>query len=211
MPMPEDQKEAKTEKSPEITAEQLGAVSESGPNSGNENGKQAGDISEESTETEEEEYGEDGEDDEESEDAIEKISQQQQPLIEKLTSPEAIVMIPLALLLDCISIMLIIVVLDDFGILDIAGICTIGAWTFFRSKGQEMKVTGSAKEKADKALAKVSSKVKQLETKFPKATKWAKRLKWMRPLLITTELIPYVGALPSWTICVFLTLIHGNE
>lgn len=149
------------------------------------------------------------EDDEE--ETPEKTAENQQSMVEKLTSPEALIMVPVALTLDCIGIMLVLVALDDFGIMDIVGICTIGAWTFFRSKGQEMRVSTSAKEKTEKAVAKIGEKVKKLEQKLPKATKWAKRLKWLRPLLMIVEVIPYVGSFPLWTICVFLTLIHGNE
>ncbi len=188
-----------------ITAKDLGAVtvddskSEDAPTAT----ESQEDVSDELTE------GEEGEDEEE--ETPEKAAENQQSMVEKLTSPEALIMVPVALTLDSIGIILILVALDDFGITDIVGICTIGAWTFFRSKGQEMKVTGSAKEKTEKAVAKIGEKVKKLEQKFPKATKWAKRLKWLKPLSMGLEFIPYVGAAPLWTICVFLTLIHDNE
>ncbi|MFH0791913.1 MAG: hypothetical protein V1905_01735 [bacterium] len=205
--MAKDQEEQISESTPEITAEQLGAVTGQESEAGSSHDLEQ---SQDNTDSEGDENNEDDSENDE-EETPEKISENQLSMVEKLTSPEAFVMIPTALLLDCIGFALILVALDDFGIMDIVGICTIGVWTFFRSKGQEMTVSKSAKEKTEKAMVKIGEKAKKLEQKFPKATKWAKRLKWLRPLSMGLEFIPYVGAAPLWTICVFLTLIHGNE
>ncbi|MDO8639493.1 MAG: hypothetical protein Q7R53_01075 [bacterium] len=106
------------------------------------------------------------------------------PLANFLT-PEILMFIP-AVLLDIIGLILLIFALDDFFITDIIGIAILGSWTYFRS--QTLKVTKGASEK------------------IGKAGKWAKKMKWLRPLLFVGELIPYVGALPCWTLLVFFEL-----
>jgi len=103
--------------------------------------------------------------------------------------PEALIMLPVAVVLDLIGIILVCFALDDFWITDIIGIASIGLWTYFRS--QTMKVT-------HKAAARIT-----------KVAKWAKRLKWLRPLLIIGEFIPYVGAAPLWIIVVYLELKYS--
>ena len=104
----------------------------------------------------------------------------------KLISPEAVVMLPLAVLLDLAGVILILVGLDDFGLTDIIGILIIGGWTYFRS--QTARVT------------------RQAAQRIGKATKWAKQMKWLRPLCIILEFIPYAGWLPGWTVLVFFEL-----
>ncbi len=101
-------------------------------------------------------------------------------------SPEAIIMMPLAITLDLIGLILVLFALDDFFITDIIGIAIIGSWTFFRS--QQVQMTQRAQQK------------------IGKAAKQARRLKWLRPLMIVGEFIPYVGALPCWTILVYFEL-----
>jgi hypothetical protein len=103
-----------------------------------------------------------------------------------LISPEAVIMLPLAILLDLIGIVLICFALDDFFITDIIGIVFIGGWIYFRSGA--IKTTKGAKEKAGKIIKKM------------------KKLKRLRFLCIGAELIPYIGALPSWTILVYFEL-----
>lgn len=100
-------------------------------------------------------------------------------------SPEIVMFVP-AVLLDIIGLILLFFALDDFFITDIIGIIIIGGWTYFRS--QTIKVTKGA------------------AGKIGKTGKWAKRMKWLRPLMILGELIPYVGALPCWTLLVFFEL-----
>ncbi len=43
-----------------------------------------------------------------------------------------------------------------------------------------------------------------------KITKWAKRLKWLRPVAMIIEVIPFLGALPLWTIAVYSEIKHGK-
>jgi len=106
--------------------------------------------------------------------------------VSRFFSPEAVVVFPLAILLDLIGLILICFGLDDFGVTDIIGIIFIGGWALFRS--QTLKMTAGA----EKTIA--------------KASKRAKRLKWLRPLAIIAECVPYVGAAPCWTILVFTEL-----
>lgn len=111
-----------------------------------------------------------------------------------LFSPEAIIMLPLAIILDLIGIILIFFALDDFFITDIIGIVFIVGWIYFRSG--TIKVT----KKVEKKVGKITTE------KAGKMAKKIKKLKWLRPLCILAELIPYIGALPSWTILVFFEL-----
>lgn len=101
-------------------------------------------------------------------------------------SPEALIMFPIAAVLDLVGIILVCFGLDDFWITDIIGILTIGLWTYFHS--QTVKVTYRAAER------------------LAKAVKWARRLRWLRPLLIVLEFIPYGGAAPCWVLLVYFEL-----
>lgn len=111
-------------------------------------------------------------------------------------SPEALIMLPLAALLDLVGIILLCFALDDFFITDIIGWLTIGVWSYFRSqiKGEpsvtEMPRLGEKKE--------ITKKMTQ-NKKAGKTAKWGKRLKFL-------EFIPYVGALPFWTVSVYFEL-----
>lgn len=101
-------------------------------------------------------------------------------------TPEAFLMFSLAGILDLIGISLLLVGLDDFGITDIIGSLTIGLWSYLRSR-----------------KAKVTYQAGQTLTK---AAKWAKRLRWLRPLLIILEWIPFLGAAPCWVLIVYFEL-----
>lgn len=114
-------------------------------------------------------------------------------------SPEAIIMFSIAISLDSIGVILVCFGLDDFGITDIVGIATIGLWTYMRS--QTMKVTRGAAQRITKATKQAKRTIK--------SAKWAKRLKWLRPLLVVGELIPYVGILPCWVVLVYLELKYS--
>jgi len=50
-------------------------------------------------------------------------------------------------------------------------------------------------------MQKVSQTTKKAQ-KATKAAKWAKRLKWF-------EFIPYVGALPLWSVSVYMTIKYS--
>jgi hypothetical protein len=104
-------------------------------------------------------------------------------------SPESIMILPLAVSIDLAGIIIVLFGLDDFGILDIIGICTIGAWQIF---------------KAGKMRAPKTKKGGFLEKVFTG--------KWSR-FFVTWggELIPYVGWLPFWTLAVYNQLMHQEE
>ncbi|MEK7519213.1 MAG: hypothetical protein AAB565_00275 [Patescibacteria group bacterium] len=100
--------------------------------------------------------------------------------IGNLFSPEAVIMLPLAILIDLIGIILIFVALDDFFITDILGIIIFGGWMFIRSgakpqKPQRRKITKKPPAGPGRKLFSVAIK----------------------------ELIPYLGAFPWWTITVW--------
>lgn len=91
-------------------------------------------------------------------------------------SPEAVLMLPLAIGLDLAGLVLLVFGLDDFGVTDIIGLAMISGWAFFRH--------GTAK------------RIKRKR----KIYKNAKRI------MIIGELIPYLGAIPGWTLFVYFEL-----
>jgi len=111
-------------------------------------------------------------------------------------SPEAFVILPLAIILDLIGIILVCFALDDFWITDIIGFAIIGSWSFLRSraKNAESRVQISDIRKRQERI----KKIKQTK-KTGRMAKWGKRLKFL-------EFIPYVGAIPFWTISVYFDL-----
>lgn len=122
-------------------------------------------------------------------------------------SPEAIVMLPFAILIDLVGIILVCFALDDFFITDIIALFFIGGWSFFRSqvkgKPQEVEMPSFGEQK------RAVRQIKKAGKKTTKAAKWAKRLKWLRPLCIVGEIIPYVGWLPLWTVFVYFELKYS--
>lgn len=108
-------------------------------------------------------------------------------------SPEAFYLFPIAVALDLTGVILVCFGLDDFWITDIIGILFIGFYLYFRSG--TLKVTYKAEAKITKTVTKVA--------------KWARRLRWLRPLLMALEFIPYVGVAPCWIIVVYLELKYS--
>lgn len=96
-------------------------------------------------------------------------------------SPEGVIMLPIAAAIDIIDFFI-----ASLFILDIIAILTIGVWIYFRS--QQITVTRGA------------------AARLGKATKWTRRLRWLRPLLIIIEFIPVVGMLPLWVLVVYFEL-----
>lgn len=126
-------------------------------------------------------------------------------------SPEAVIIIPVALTLDAIGIILVIFLLDDFFITDIIGFATIGVWSWFRSqiKGDESAIEMPDRKERKKQAQQTQQTPKETEVtkttkagKTAKTTRSAKWAKWIRFL----EFVPYLGVLPFWTISVFFEL-----
>lgn len=103
-----------------------------------------------------------------------------------LLTPEGIIMMGLAITLDAIGVILLLFALDDFGILDIVGIVIICGWMLFRSQGKSVTATGKTQKQAQKFIEKMFR---------------GKYSKFLTPII--GEIIPYVGALPCWTLAVF--------
>jgi hypothetical protein len=74
-------------------------------------------------------------------------------------------------------------------IIDIGALLIIGGWMYLRSG--------------------VIRAPRKTAARIGKAAKWAKRLKWLRPLCIIIEMIPVIGSAPAWTIAVYLELKYG--
>jgi len=107
-------------------------------------------------------------------------------------SPEGIIMMMTSFLVDIGELFIPLEPIDP---LDIFAIVFFGAWMVFRSmiKGKKPEIRVSKKAAAT----------------VQKAAKWAKRLKWLRPVLFILEMIPLVGAAPFWVVAVYLELKHG--
>lgn len=105
-----------------------------------------------------------------------------------LLSVEGVIMLPLAVFFDLISIILLIFALDDFGILDIFATILFCGWMFSRS--QTIAAPQRISQKAEGTIKKVFR------------GKWSK---FLTPII--GEVIPYVGALPFWTLAVYYELM----
>lgn len=101
-------------------------------------------------------------------------------------TPESFIMIPLALGLDLAGIILVCFGLDDFGMTDMIGIVTIDLWLIIRNKKQKNQQGGKG----------VINNLRKLFT--------GDLTKIAAPTF--GELIPYVGALPFWTLSVLFNL-----
>ena len=125
---------------------------------------------------------------------IEKPKEESQELkirergIRALLSPEGILMLIFAISLDLAGLVEFIPVIGNLlsYLPDILGTLIIGGWILFRSQ-----TLGATRRAA---------------ARIGKAGKWARRLRWLRPLLIIGEYIPVGGMLPFWSILVFLEL-----
>ena len=107
-------------------------------------------------------------------------------------SPAGIIMMFVAGFVDFSEILVgIIPVVGLFFsiVIDILAIVIIGGWIYFRSV--ILKVPG------------------RTGMKIGKAAKWAKKMKWLRPLCIIMECIPVVGWLPLWILLVYFELKHA--
>jgi hypothetical protein len=123
--------------------------------------------------------------------------------MEAFLSPEAFIMLPWAILLDAIGIILFCFALDDFFLLDIIGIPSIGLWSYFHSQ-----MRGKAPTEAPSVGQRTKPRKIVKGKGLTGTTKWAGRLKWLRPLCITGELFPYVGdVFPGFTLWVISELL----
>mgnify|MGYP005637643995 CR=1 FL=1 len=103
-------------------------------------------------------------------------------------TPETIIMLPWAVMLDAIPWLLLLLGVDDFGILDFVGIITIGLWLFLR-KGKTSGLRGKGKGP--------TGIIRRLFT--------GRYLKFLTPFV--NEIIPYWGTImPSWTLSVYFNL-----
>ena len=127
-----------------------------------------------------------------------------------LMSPEGVIMLALAGILDIIGIICLILwlVAGIGGVLsyipDIIGIGFFGFWMFMRSQGE--KTQEESVGEVSEAVAKHKRKVRRAKKVFQKGAKRAGKhgLKFLGAMI--GELIPLLGALPFWTIFVLLEL-----
>lgn len=117
-------------------------------------------------------------------------------------SPGALIMMPIALILDAIGIVLVIFLLDDFFIADIIGMATIGVWSWFRGQAKDSQVIIETPDIGERKAQIQRFKQIRKEVKTIKVSRAAKWARWLRFI----KFIPYLGALPLWTVSVYLTL-----
>ncbi len=123
-----------------------------------------------------------------------------------LISPAALIMFPVAILLDLFGVICVILyfvygtgVILDF-LPDIIGLIIITPWCFLHS--QQVKAATPKLQ----AAKRVKKNVEKFEKRIAKSAKWAKRLKYLRPLFIIFEFIHVFGAGPWWTLTVYYEL-----
>jgi hypothetical protein len=117
-------------------------------------------------------------------------------LIEKLFTPEAVMIITFAVIIDAgeffadlIGLIPVIGIVGQVSsvLLDIIALIFIGLWMYTRSK----KITVPVKTAA----------------RIKKVVKFAKKFKWLRPACMIIEMIPVVSSLaPLWIVAVLLEL-----
>ena len=126
---------------------------------------------------------------------IEESQEQQETTSEgggamNVLGPEGFVMMSVAIVIDLIGIIIVCFGLDDFGITDIIGIIFIGSWMFFRSGTMPERKTPAKKSGGGEKTA---------------ARNTLRRF----GLTGLAELVPYLGALPWWTITVYKELTES--
>ncbi len=119
-----------------------------------------------------------------------------------LLSPEAIIMLSVAVFVDVGEFLVEFIpyVGDVLSIIiDVFAVFFFGFWMWVRSG------TITVPKKTGQRITKATAK----------ATKWAKKLKWLRPLCFIIELIPRlpfgVSILPLWILIVFLELRYNTQ
>jgi len=143
--------------------------------------------------------------------AMEDIEQDEIRRATALMSPEAIVMFPIALILDLFGVVCLILYLA-FGIglplsyiPDVIGIIVIGGWSLMRS--QSLRITRPRAPEVKRVKKRAQKRIAKIERRIARSAKWAKRLRWLRPLLIVVEFIPFLGDIAfSWTLMVYFEL-----
>ena len=123
-----------------------------------------------------------------------------------LTSPEGVIMVCLAVMLDILGIICLILWLAAGvgGILsyipDIIGIFFFGFWMLMKS--QEDKTYKESRTEVASEVAEHHKKVKTTKKVFKKGAKRASKsgIKFFAAML--GELVPLIGALPFWTMFV---------
>lgn len=158
------------------------------------------DLTKEKTETDEAEEAEDSPNEQGS--RAGQIKEEQPSFWKGFFTPEGIIMMGLALVVDILEIILDITVVGALPqiAIDIAAFLIIGGWMM--SRGSDIKVS----QKADDNLKKVTKE--QFETA---SAKWAKRLKWARITVPIFELIPFVSIVPMWVVAVYIELKYGGK
>lgn len=107
--------------------------------------------------------------------------------------PEGVIMMAVAIFVDLSEFL--VEFIPGIGqiisiLIDIFAVLFIGGWMYVRSG--TIKITGKTAVRIGKAL------------------KWAKRIRWLRPLCFVLECIPgIVGSLPLWIIIVYLELKYS--
>ncbi len=115
-----------------------------------------------------------------------------------LLSPESVIMLMIAAMLDLAGIVLICVGLDDFGITDIIGVLVIGGWMLLRGS-----MSSGDQELTARQLGREAAQKRGERQQIVKRAKSITKRGWLKPFCFIGELIPWVGALPFWVVMVY--------
>ncbi len=116
--------------------------------------------------------------------------------IGNIMTPEGIIMIILAVSFDLGEFLMELIPVVGWiisALMDVVAFILFGIW--MKMRGSNVKAT------------------KKMTAKIGKAAKWAKRIKWMKPVFIVIELlpIPYFGSLlPLWVLLIYFELVYNS-
>lgn len=102
-------------------------------------------------------------------------------------TPETIILLPIALCLDVVGVLIFICGIDDFLLLDLMGMASIGSWLLLKSGDTSTIRTG--KKGWQKNITKLLTN---------KSSRFF--------ITVGGELVPYLGAVPFWTITTYFNL-----
>jgi len=115
-----------------------------------------------------------------------------------MISPDELIMLIVAVLIDISGFLLLCFGLDDFGFLDIFGLGTIGVWLFLK--------TGDTSSFQKKSAVSVKEKRQVIVSQLAKRGR--KRI--LKTFLV--EVIPIIGSLvPTWIITVVREIKNKNK
>ncbi len=113
-----------------------------------------------------------------------------------IMTPEGVIMLIVAIFFDVGELLVELIPVVGWiisALMDVVAFIFFGIW--MKMRGSNVKAT------------------KKMTAKIGKAAKWAKRIKWMKPVFVIIELlpIPYFGSLlPLWILLIYFELVYNS-